>query len=177
MKLLDCYITSDLHLNHKNRNSEEFTRIMINKINSSLNLIDIIFFLGDMGKKDDLTSNYSIVKDFLDKINPCVKILILGNHDNLKIEEYYRMGFSFVTNKINFFDQFILSHYPLNLKPWQINFHGHIHEENIYFNVDWKNHINCYCKNFDCNILKIGTYLMYYKAGKLKKGKTVRKEF
>jgi calcineurin-like phosphoesterase family protein len=68
------------------------------------------------------------------------KILIKGNHDNLKLSQYAQM-FKDV-RATHTLDKFVLSHIPIHpdsLARWKANIHGHTHANNLddprYINV------------------------------------------
>ena len=173
----DLWITSDLHLNHKNRNSSEFVNQMVSEINSKVSIKDAIMFCGDMGKKDD-PNQKNFIKSFLDRLNPSIKILLLGNHDILPISDWYDMGFTFVTDMIKTKvgnDIIKFSHYPLPISDCDLNVHGHIHEDIEYWNLPWQKHINVYIHNHEDKIYKLKDYKKFYVEGKYK-GKTVFKD-
>lgn len=166
-------ITSDLHLNHKNRNSENFKNLIINDINLKAGPSGAIMFLGDLGNKS-LPDQKDYLKNFISKINCSIKILILGNHDNLSISDYYDMGFTFVTDKIETKD-FIFTHCPVDPKN-KINIHGHIHGDKEYWNIPAKNHIDVYIGSHDNKVYNLSNYLEFFKDGKYN-GKSIKKDF
>lgn len=158
------YITSDLHLNHKNRNSSNFFNLILNDINNKIGLDNAILFNGDMGDKSNLNQK-QYIKSFLDKINCKTKILILGNHDNLPISDWYDIGFSYVTDKLET-DKYIFSHCPVDVSNInKINVHGHIHFSKEYFNMDWKKHIDVYIGGHNNQVLQLKDYLDLYRNG------------
>jgi calcineurin-like phosphoesterase family protein len=168
------YITSDLHLNHKNRNSSNLYNLVLNDINSKINLDGAIMFLGDMGKKDDPAQG-KYIRSFVERINCKTKILILGNHDILPIKDYYQMGFSYVSN-ILMTDKYVFTHCPYDVEHTnKINFHGHIHFSKEYWNMDWRKHIDVYIGAHDYKVLQLKDYLELYKKGYYN-GKTVQKD-
>lgn len=173
----NLWITSDLHLNHKNRNSADFVRQISNEINSKVPIQGAILFCGDMGKKDD-PNQKAFIKSFLDEINCSIKILILGNHDILSISDWYDIGFTFVTDvlKVKVGNEVLkFSHYPLPVNDCDLNIHGHIHEEKEYWNLPWQKHINVYIHNHDDKVYQLRDYKKFYTEGKYK-GKTVFKD-
>ena len=167
----NLYITSDLHLNHKNRNSGDFKNQIIDEINSKVPIDGAVLFLGDLGRKDD-TNQREYITDFVKKLNCSIKILILGNHDILPIKDYYNMGFTFVTDVLET-KYYVFSHYPIPISKNKINFHGHIHEDIEYWNVNPINHINCYIKNHNNSIYTLYDYIEFYRQGKYKDNKRV----
>jgi len=68
------------------------------------------------------------------------KILIKGNHDNLKLSQYQQIFKDIRSYHI--LDNFILSHIPIHpdsLYRWKANIHGHLHANKIddprYINI------------------------------------------
>lgn len=173
----NLWVTSDLHLNVKQRNSVEFVNHMVSEINNKVPIDGAIMFCGDMGNKD-LKDQKEFIKSFISRLNCSVKILLLGNHDNLPIQDYYDCGFTFVTNVIkakvgNTVIKF--SHYPLPVNDCDLNIHGHIHEDTEYWNLPWQKHINVYIHSHEDKIYQIKDYKKFYTEGKYK-GKTVIKD-
>jgi hypothetical protein len=85
-------------------------------------------------------------------------------------------GFAFVTRSPIATDRYIFSHEPIDIKSMGVrgdylNIHGHIHEHNTYFNMDWKNHINTYWETFN-GPLRLSEYLKIYEEKKLPKYKS-----
>lgn len=135
------YFTSDWHFNHSNvirfeRN--QFKNIIEhdNKILESLSVLtkdDTLWFLGDLGWPDDLTT---------EKIKrlPCTKYMIKGNHDDLH-ENIYEQTLGLTkcyTHPVWLTDRIVLSHYPIPVEDGVINVHGHLHGSVI----DKKNYVN-----------------------------------
>jgi calcineurin-like phosphoesterase family protein len=95
---------------------------------------DKVYHLGDVGFK-----NFEYMKRVFDYLNG-TKILIKGNHDNLKLSQYAQM-FKDV-RATHTLDKFVLSHIPIHpdsLARWKANIHGHTHANNLddprYINV------------------------------------------
>lgn len=65
------------------------------------------------------------------------KVLIKGNHDNLKLSQYQKY-FKDIRGSHSI-DKYVLSHIPLHpeaIGSWALgNIHGHTHEKNIMINV------------------------------------------
>lgn len=175
----NLWITSDLHLNHKNRNSSNFIIEMINEINSKVKITDCILFCGDLAKKDNTDEEQrNCIQSFLNKLNCKNIILILGNHDILPIRDYYEMGFNFVSDKlicnINNIDV-IFTHMPIDPTGYDLNIHGHIHGTKEYWNMPWQKHIDVYIGLNDNKIWQFKDYIEFYKEGRYK-GKSVKKD-
>lgn len=143
------YVISDHHFYHSNiinyerpefSNVCEMNEHIINSHNSVVSVDDIVIFLGDFSFKK------GVIKELLSRMNGH-KYLLLGNHDNPKITNFYKeMGFEGIfTSPVKINDNF-LSHYPLKngmlndtyfkllvqefKKSTGINYHGHEHTEN-----------------------------------------------
>lgn len=142
------FLISDTHFGHSNiltflkkdgskvrefSSVEEMNEVMIERWNNVVQPMDKVYHLGDV-----LFSN-----KWLDLIMPRLngtKVLIKGNHDNLKPSQYLKyfkdIRAYHVLNKT------VLSHipiHPVSLERWKGNIHGHLHtgslENNKYFNV------------------------------------------
>ena len=141
------WVCADLHLNHKNiiyycrqqfNSVEEHDKYVIGQYNSVVGKDDLVYILGDVGfsPKDKLAA---LVKQLNGR-----KILIIGNHDRLKDNEYANMGFIQVIHHPVFYNNnIILSHIPIREclnSPYTINIHGHLHNNELnlpnFFNVN-----------------------------------------
>ncbi len=147
------YFISDLHLGHVNLmkfrrdiHSIDFKDIyehndwLVSNWNSVVKRqSDLVWVLGDI-------SWGSQNLHYLAQMNG-IKKLIMGNHDRLKITEYFRY-FSDVRAYEKKYD-FIMSHVPIHpnemeYRGWKHNVHGHVHhiekqnvmEQSKYFNVN-----------------------------------------
>jgi len=169
----DMFITADLHLNHKNRNSANFANILVSEINAKVPIDGLLMILGDLGSKGDANQK-EYLASFIRRLNVSKKILILGNHDNLSLKDYYDMGFTFVSDRLENED-YIFSHCPEDPKD-KINIHGHIHNDKEYWNIPAEGHINAYIGGHDNKVYTLKEYLKFYKQGKYK-GKSVKKKF
>jgi len=172
----NTFVTSDLHLTYKERSSNNLFNTLLNNFNSVMNIDDTLIICGDLGRKDCIETTYiDYLSNFINKLNVGRKILILGNHDNLKIKQYYDMGFNFVGHRLQT-EKFIFTHNPVNIPENMFNIHGHIHGSREYWNVDWRRHIDVYIKDHEYKALTINEYMNLYKKGKYK-GKTIKKDF
>lgn len=168
------YFTSDLHFGHKNiirfdnrpfNDIEEMNKVLIENWNKVVSNIDTIYILGDMfWYKTD-------TKHILQQLNGR-KILIKGNHDDVKgIENYFEDIFNYLEIKYNH-KTFILSHYPILIYNKQhsngIMLYGHVHnsEEEIYIQEMKKYLTN---KNIPCNMYNVGCMLNNYKPISIEK--------
>lgn len=140
------WVTSDLHLFHKNilnlekdslknnnlshiKTLEEYNEMIIKRINSRVKQEDTLYILGDFcfGGTDK-------VKEVLPKIKGH-KILIVGNHDKLTKTQYLSLGFDDVKKGAYYLPEsngkIVMSHYPLldayNNPYISYCLHGHLH--------------------------------------------------
>jgi len=151
----NIWFTSDQHFQHKSiysfqtyldwhdkgtktyvrpefANSDEGDLYMLDKLADCLKDDDKIYFGGDVAMKLDTLHK-------LQKL-PGTKILILGNHDNFKMNEYkktFKRIYSY-RNVSQYFNRFpgsvVLTHCPCHMETFYpsdntINIHGHIHEK------------------------------------------------
>lgn len=154
---MKTFLISDTHFGHANiltftdnngklirpgfNNVEEMNEHLIDRWNSVVSPEDKIYHLGDVGFK-----SFSTLSKVLERLNG-TKVLIKGNHDNLKPLQYLQYFKDIrATHQL---DKFILSHIPLHegsLSRWKGNIHGHLHNNAIddprYFNVSVERLIN-----------------------------------
>jgi len=145
------YVTSDTHFNHLkiieycNRpftNIEDMNNVMINNWNSIVKENDKVVHLGDFG-----FGGGEELSEICAKLNGH-KMLIKGNHDNRKTNEWWKnTGFNDVLDGGFIYKEFyLMSHKPLfiNEKSAFINLHGHIHQNKMegsqYYNVCVEHH-------------------------------------
>ena len=146
------YLCADHHFNHYNiikycdrpfETAEEMNEFMIERWNSVVKDGDLVYHLGDFGfgSPDNLTE---IVKRLNGR-----KILIMGNHDRRRtISWWLNFGFEEVYKKpIELFEDIIFSHEPVDVEPFQINFHGHIHNTKLNDRFNPANHV---CMSVEC---------------------------
>lgn len=145
------YFVSDPHFNHRRviefertqfktiEEHDEFLRRKFLEWAKKVKPQDEFYVLGDWGDVDFL----SLMKYF-----NCKTIMVAGNHDNFsdkaKFEEYF--------DEVHWYPYFIsqkilVSHYPENVWPTQINIHGHLHGMKIADN----NHICCSLNDINYN--------------------------
>ena len=139
MSLSGVYVTSDTHFNHSNiirycnrpfKDVDEMNEALIDNWNSVVGKNDKVIHLGDFA-----FGNRAKVENVFKRLNGKIDI-VLGNHDRLKIKDYYDIGFHRVYDKpIVFANFFILSHAPLQwLKEGDVyaNLFGHVHDNELY---------------------------------------------
>lgn len=141
------WVCADLHLQHKNiinlcrkefNSVEMHDKYVIEQYNSVVGQDDLVYILGDIGftPKDSLAK---LVRQLKGR-----KILIIGNHDRLKDNDYISMGFiQVIRHPIFYNNNIILSHIPVQEclnSPYTINVHGHLHGDDLnlknFFNVN-----------------------------------------
>ncbi|HNL81783.1 MAG TPA: metallophosphoesterase family protein [Chitinophagaceae bacterium] len=147
---MKTFLISDLHLNHTNiltfkrndgtplrnfKDIEEMNLTLLYNWNKVVCNSDKVYVLGDLSMGSDLS---------LFKLMNGTKVLIKGNHDNLKLNKYVE-HFKDVRS-YHVLDKFILSHIPIHpesFSRWRANIHGHTHANNLtdtrYYNVSVEN--------------------------------------
>ena len=131
------YFTADQHFDHAGiialcnrpwRTKHEMNHALIQLWNNTVAPEDRVFVLGDFAFGGSKT-----IAEFASSLNG-YKILIMGNHDNHRVETYMKCGFSEVYPfgvPVTYDNMFILSHAPIHLpKNSRIyNVHGHLHNK------------------------------------------------
>lgn len=131
----NIFFASDYHFDHANlltfaddkgnklRNFDdvsEMNEYIIEKHNQRVKPADKIYMLGD------ISFNLSGLQ-LLNRMNG-TKVLIKGNHDNLKLAQY--MQFFKDVRATHQMSGVIMSHVPIHpdsLARWGVNIHGHLH--------------------------------------------------
>lgn len=147
---MNTFLIADTHFGHSNiltfKNQDgsflrpgfkdivDHDEYLIYKWNSVVRPGDKVYHLGDVGFK-----NFSSLQQVFNRLNG-EKVLIKGNHDNLKLSQYAHI-FKDV-RAYHVLDKFVLSHIPVHpdsVARWKGNIHGHLHEKIInddrYINV------------------------------------------
>ena len=142
-RFVNRFVISDHHLGHTNSwekfkledgsplrpftSTEEMNETMIERHNAKVKQQDTVYFLGDV----------VINKKYLELVKRMngSKILVRGNHDIFKDEEYREVGFEQLHGVRVFVDKFILSHIPLHpdcvTERFRVNVHGHLHANQV----------------------------------------------
>ena len=128
---------------------QEHDEFLINNWNSVVSPNDKVYHVGDVG-----FFNTTSALEILNKLNG-TKILIKGNHDNLKLSVYSQV-FKDV-RAYHVLDKFVLSHIPIHvdsLYRWKANIHGHLHSTNVCTMIDGvlvrdKKYINVSCEQIN----------------------------
>lgn len=153
---MNTFLISDTHFGHKNilsfkRNDgtslrpafnsiEEHDEFLIDNWNKVVSPTDKIYHLGDVG-----FYNVSKLLEIMSRLNGR-KVLIKGNHDNLKLSQYAQC-FSDV-RAYHVLDKFVLSHIPIHpesVTRWKGNIHGHLHANTL----DDSRYINVSCEQIN----------------------------
>jgi calcineurin-like phosphoesterase family protein len=105
---------------------------MIERWNAKVKPGDTVYHLGDV-----VINKKSL--HLVSRLNGR-KILIRGNHDIFKDDEYREVGFEQLLGVRVFVDQFILSHIPLHPEcvtdRFKVNVHGHLHANEVTRTID-----------------------------------------
>jgi calcineurin-like phosphoesterase family protein len=142
-RFVNRFVISDHHLGHTNSwekfklsdgsplrpftSTEEMNETMIERHNAKVKEQDTVYFLGDV----------VINKKYLELVKRMNgrKILVRGNHDIFKDEDYREVGFEQIHGVRVFVDKFILSHIPLHpdcvSERFRVNVHGHLHANQV----------------------------------------------
>lgn len=157
--MANIWFTSDWHLGHKGilkyrtgfKTPEEHNQTFVDSFNKVVHKRDTVYFLGDIVFEPEYLQT-------IRELKACKKVLVLGNHDYLKAEEYLTvfdevLGFKGYKN-------FWISHCPIHpqeLRGRVGNIHGHLHgsilDDSRYFDVSPEKH------NFELvNLEKIKLY-------------------
>jgi calcineurin-like phosphoesterase family protein len=108
-------------------NADEMDEEMIRRWNDRVRPNDKVYHLGDV------VINRKALKT-LSRLNGD-KVLIRGNHDIFKDEDYRAVGFEQMHGVRVFVDKFILSHIPLHpdcvSERFRVNVHGHLHANEV----------------------------------------------
>lgn len=135
----NIFLCSDLHLSHSNiitfkredgrplRNFstiEEHDEHIIAQHNKVVNPQDRVYMLGDI----------TFHNKYLHKLDRMHgrKVLIKGNHDDLKLTQY--LPYFDDIRACHILDKFILTHIPIHVESfsrWKANIHGHLHANRV----------------------------------------------
>jgi len=152
---MKTFVISDQHFGHANilnflrtdgitkvrpefSSVEEMNETMVYNHNRVVDNEDKVYFLGD------IAFNARVFNEIMPRLKG-KKSLILGNHDNLRMSEYYKYFRNIYSARYLKHDNvpIVLCHYPqhsqTNYPKFPLCIHGHIHEKTIvddnYFNV------------------------------------------
>jgi len=158
---MKTFIISDTHFSHSNiltffnddgskvrsfSSTEEMDETMIDNWNKVVSDKDKVYHLGD------LTFSNTALNRVMPRLKG-TKVLIKGNHDNLKLSAYAKYFKDIRSYHI--LDKFVMSHIPIHpdsLYRWKANLHGHLHSKVLddpkYVNLSVER-INFTPKNFE----------------------------
>lgn len=142
-KFVNRFVISDHHFGHTNSwekfkladgrplrpftSNDEMNQTMIERHNAKVKEHDTVYFLGDVVIN---RKHLHLVKQLNGR-----KILIRGNHDIFRDEDYREVGFEQIHGVRVFVDKFILSHIPLHpdcvTGRFRVNVHGHLHSNRV----------------------------------------------
>jgi calcineurin-like phosphoesterase family protein len=136
---MTIFFTADTHFGHANiikhcnrpfSDTREMDAELIKRWNETVSPEDVVWHLGDLS----LSTNLAYLTPIVQQLNGR-KRLIYGNHDRCRIQEYYAMGFEFVSiTPIAHLGQgpMILSHEPIYNGILQSrNIFGHVHDTEV----------------------------------------------
>lgn len=135
---MSVYIIADTHFCHENiirfcnrpfQDVHQMNEEMIKRWNNTVKKTDTVIHLGDFGFGTKAT-----LTELCQRLQGR-KILVKGNHDRYKDEDYRKMGFAEVYKyPILYKSWCLMSHEPLQLSettPY-FNFYGHVHNDEKY---------------------------------------------
>ena len=105
---------------------EEHDEVLVERWNKVIRPNDRVYHLGDV------VMNRSSLP-IIHRLNGH-KILVKGNHDVFRAQEYLDVGFDDIQGAVIFKSGFVLTHIPIHtcdLNRWRINIHGHHHNNRM----------------------------------------------
>lgn len=145
---LDTWIISDTHFGHKNivkycNRPMEHNDLMLVGWRANVNPEDTVLHLGDLAVWYGAEESYWLKAA---SALPGNKFMLRGNHDKLKDKVYADLGYTVVPEFIWDWDgkRVLFTHAPAGQEharqsawaPWDINVHGHIHNNDYHPNDD-----------------------------------------
>ena len=153
------FFIADTHFNHENIikycnrpfiNTNEMNEYIVNKWNSVVSKVDMVYHLGDVG-----FGNIDELKELVGRLNG-TKILIRGNHDYKRgLNSWKKVGFCEVYKKKLVLENLILTHEPIEVEENYINVFGHIHNKSLDERFNKNNHICVSCDVIDYTPISI----------------------
>jgi len=141
---MQTFLISDTHFSHANickfktndglplrpfTSADEMDEHMIQAWNSVVGSKDKVYHLGDIAM-----CNVTKFRTIMSRLNG-EKVLIKGNHDNLKLSAYAE--FFKDVRACHSLDNLLLTHIPIHtesLARWRGNIHGHLHSNRVLAN-------------------------------------------
>ena len=129
------WVTADWHLGHQNiirfcNRPENFEELIFHNLFNLVLPSDVLIHLGDVALKGAERMHRQYVMPI-----SCKKWLIRGNHDAKSDTWYLNHGWDFVCKALvisKYGKQIAFSHEPLNDFGYDLNIHGHIHNNPGY---------------------------------------------
>lgn len=147
------WVIADLHFGHTNviaycnrpfSDADEMDKSLINKWNNVVSKDDIVYILGDF----TLSRKKDYIESIVSKLNG-YKVLVMGNHDNLKPKQYIELGFTTAMRRPIMIDPgVLLMHEPPEesiIVPEYKFIFGHVHNKPCFAD----DYSNCYCVSAD----------------------------
>lgn len=143
-KFVNRFVVSDHHFGHTNSwekfkladgctplrpftSNDEMNETMIERHNAKVKEHDTVYFLGDVVIN---RKHLHLVKQLNGR-----KILIRGNHDIFRDDDYREVGFEQIHGVRVWVDKFVMSHIPLHPDcvsgRFRVNVHGHLHANKV----------------------------------------------
>lgn len=130
---MNYWVISDMHLGHDNMvnfcsRPINFSILIIENLKKYIKSNDVLINLGDTCFGDD-----KYWHKIIDSVT-CKKWLIVGNHDRKSYSWYLNHSWDFAAHSItlNLFDKnILLSHKPEPDNGYDVNLHGHFHNNDI----------------------------------------------
>ncbi len=152
-KVKSVYLIADTHFNHENiidycnrpfKIVKEMNDYIISKWNSVVKENDLVVHLGDFG-----FGGKECLGEINKKLNG-IKILVKGNHDYcISDNTWQEIGFMAVRDKDLVLNNFVFSHFPLEVPKECYNIFGHIHNKPLDKKFSKSNHICVSCEIVD----------------------------
>lgn len=132
------FYISDLHFGHNNiirydnrpfKSADQMDKALITNWNAAVSKEDVVYILGDISWHDE-----DKTCEIFQRLNGC-KILIKGNHDNIKIDSKLAKCFTSIQDYAELYldkkNKVVMSHYPMPFWNGQfrdtIHLYGHVH--------------------------------------------------
>lgn len=150
------YLSSDWHIMKykytKERNPVNTTEI-VKWCKNNIKPNDVFIYLGDLAYRYANQHDSDEIKEIYKSL-PGIKVLILGNHDIMQGEEFYKnCGFDYIFNEF-LYKNILFTHRPVDmiLRGYitGLNIHGHIHTlSNDYDFIHPDRNVNVYPANYN----------------------------
>lgn len=125
---------ADLHFGHRSiinfertyrpfATIEEHDAELVRRWNKKVRKNDVVWVLGD------LAWTREALLEYVPQLGGRIK-LVLGNHDNLKLADYFQTGIESVYGCVGWRRRILLTHMPTwidSRERWTWNIHGHTH--------------------------------------------------